>query len=251
MAQNNRPKMIVGTTPRGVFKYPKLNEPDYGSKDYPVPNGQFVVRLILREADPKTQAFIKKMEAEQAKAKAVAEEKFKAMKVANKQKLKAANGDEGIKANPLYTVIYDEETEQPTGDIEFKFSMPYKVEIKKGPKAGKVLTFKPVMVDARGLPIAAGKLPPIWGGTEGIVSFEYQDGGYFIEGSGLYGVKMRLLGVQILNLVSGGERNAASLGFKQEEGDFDASALPDREDDADEDGSEDSSEDSDGQPEDF
>lgn len=234
MAQNNRPKMIVATSPKGVFVFPKLNEPDYGSKDYPVPLGQYVVRLRVEKSDPKVQAFLTKVEAVLAEAKAAAEAKFKDMKVANKQKLKAANGDTGLKANPLFTEIYDEETEQPTGEIEFKFQLPAKVEIKKGPRAGKVMTFKPIIADARGLPIPANKLPPIWGGTVGIVSFEFQEGGYFIEGSGLYGVKMRLLGVQIIDLKSGGERSAQSLGFKQEEG-FSSDDLAEREDDTTED----------------
>jgi len=239
MAQkNNRPKMIVKTTPKGVFVFPKLNEPDYGSKDYPVPAGQYVTRLRVQKSDPKVQAFIGEMSEVLGRAREAAEAKLKEMKVPARKKLEAANGGNGLKANPLFTEIYDEETEEPTGEIEFKFQMPATVEIKKGPKAGKKLTFKPIIVDARGLPIPASKLPPIWGGTVGIVSFEYAEDGYFVEGSGLYGVKMRLLGVQILELRSGGERSAASLGFTQQDG-LSADDLEDREDTTEDDTDED------------
>lgn len=248
--QNNRPKMIVKTSPKGVFVFPKLNEPDYGSRDYPVPAGQYVTRVRVQQNDPKVQAFIASMTKVLEEAEATALAKLKEMKVAARQKLIAANGGNGLKANPLFTVIYDEETEEPTGEIEFKFQMPATVEIKKGPKAGKKLTFKPIIADARGLPIPASKLPPIWGGTVGIVSFEYPEGGYFIEGSGLYGVKMRLLGVQILELKSGGERSAQSLGFTQQEG-LSADDLEDREDKTNEDEDTDTDAETDSAPQDF
>lgn len=235
--KNNRPKMIVATSPKGVFVFPKLNEPDYGSKDYPVPLGQYVVRLRVSKDDPKVQAFIAKMEKVLEQARATAEEKLGEMKVAARKKLEAANGGNPLKANPLFTEIYDEETEEPTGEIEFKFQMPAKVEIKKGPKAGRTMTFAPVIVDARGIAIPSNKLPAIWGGTEGIVSFEYVEGGYFIEGSGLYGVKMRLLGVQIITLKSGGGRSSSDLGFTQQEG-FSGDDLAESDDEENEDSNE-------------
>lgn len=231
MAKNNRPKMIVATSPKGVFVFPKLNEPDYGSKEFPVPNGQYKVVVRVLKADPKVAAFLAKMEKALDAVKAVAAEKVKALPVKTRKALEAANGPGMLKFNPLYSVIYDEETEEETGEIEFKFQMPAKVVTKaRDGRPSKTLTFKPIIADARGLPIPASKLPPIWGGTEGIVSFEYAEDGYFIEGSGLVGLKMRMLGVQIIDLKSGGERSAQSLGFKQEEG-FSSDDLAEREDD--------------------
>jgi hypothetical protein len=220
MAQKiKRPVNIVATSPKGTFVFPKLNEPDYGSRDYPVPNGQYVVRLRVLKSDPKVQAFIAKLEGVLAKVEQTARAKFAELKVKTRKELQEKNGESGIKANKLFSEIYDEETEEPTGEIEFKFQMPAKVITKpRDGKPSRTLTFKPIIVDARGLPIPDSKLPPIWGGTEGIVSFEYQEDGYFVEGSGMYGVKLRLLGTQILTLRSGGERNAASLGFTQQEG---------------------------------
>lgn len=238
-----RPKMIVATSPKGTFVYPKLNEPDYGSKEYPVVNGQYQVRLRVTKTDPKVQAFLAKMEAALEAVKASASARVKELPVKTRKQLEAANGASMLKVNPLFSVIYDEETEEETGEIEFKFQMPAKVVTKpRDGKPSKTLTFKPIIADARGLPIPANKLPPIWGGTVGIVSFEYAEDGYFIEGSGLVGLKMRMLGVQIIDLKSGGERSASSLGFKQEEG-FSSDDLAEK----DEDESEDSDEETDGE----
>ena len=39
------------TTPPGKFCWPKLNEADYGSADFPVPDGQFVVNLEFNPND--------------------------------------------------------------------------------------------------------------------------------------------------------------------------------------------------------
>jgi hypothetical protein len=232
MAQKfKRPKMIVATSPRGTFVYPKLNEPDYGSKEYPVVNGQYAVRLRVQKDDPKVKAFIAKMEAALETVKETAAARVKELPVKTRKQLEAANGPSMLKINPLFSVIYDEETEEETGEIEFKFQMPAKVITKpRDGKPSKTLTFKPIIADARGLPIPANKLPPIWGGTEGIVSFEFAEDGYFIEGSGLVGVKMRMLGVQILVLKSGGERSASSLGFTQQDG-FSSDDLAEKDED--------------------
>jgi hypothetical protein len=62
------------------------------------------------------------------------------------------------------------------------------------------------------------KPPQIWGGTLGCISFEVEEGGYFIPGTGLAGLSLKLAGVQILELVSGGGRDAKSLGFGSVDG---------------------------------
>jgi hypothetical protein len=62
----------------------------------------------------------------------------------------------------------------------------------------------------------AGKLPNIWGGSEGKVSFAVSS--YFIPGTAAAGLKLMLNGVQIIDLVSNGSRSADSHGFGEEEG---------------------------------
>lgn len=211
-------RMSTATSFKGVFVFPKLNAPDFGSKDYPVHDGQYVVRLKGEKSDPAVASWIKQVEAELAKAETAAKERFAALKVAQRKALQDANGPAGIKANPVYKVLYDEETEEETGEIEVKFQMPAKITIKNGPRKGQVMTFKPIIVDARGIAIPQSKLPQIDGGSTGIISYEFVPGGYFVEGSGRYGVKLRMVAVQLLSVKTFGERTAASLGFTAQEG---------------------------------
>jgi hypothetical protein len=211
------------TSPVGTFKYPKLTEPDYGTKEYPNPDGSFSVKLVMDADAPETKAFIAALQPHYEEAMAAAQEAFKALPIASRKKL------EKVTQNPLFTEIYDKETEQPTGQIEFSIKMKHKVTIKKGPKAGKVLTFFPTVFDALGNRMT--KLPAIWGGTRGRVSFEVFP--YFVASSAQGGLGLRMLGVQIIELVQGGARSAESLGFGAVEGGYsysEADAAPAAED---------------------
>lgn len=203
--KRNYPKF---TSPRLVLKFPKLNEPDYGSKDYPKPDGEYSTKGIAQASDPAIQAFIAKLNPAYQEAIAAAEKEFKALKVETRKKLGQ------VTVNDLFTTLYDQETEQPTGEIEFKFAMKAGGIIKKGPKTGKSWSRKPDLFDAKGLPMRA--CPAIWGGTVARISFEASP--YFIPGSGAAGLKLGLMAVQIIDLVSAGQRTASSHGFEQEDG---------------------------------
>ena len=224
MADAKRKAYPKFVTPKGAFKFPKLNEPDFGSKDYPKPDGEYSLKLIMQADDPATKAFIAKLQPAYEEATAEADRAFKDLKVETRKKLGK------VTMNGLFTTIYDQETEQPTGEIEFKFAMKASGELKKGPKAGQRWNRAPDIFDAKGLPLK--KAPSIWGGTIGKVSFEASP--YFIPGTGAGGLKLNLMGVQIIDLVSGGQRTAASHGFGEEEG-FTGSSV---EDTADEDNTE-------------
>lgn len=214
MANAKRPQAPKGTTFKGTFKWPKLSEPDYGSKDFPKPNGEFSLKLVGRVDDPDVQAFIAKWQPLHDEAIKRAEEAFKALKIDVRKKLGK------VTVNPLYTELYDEETEEPTGEVEFKFSMQYSGEYKSGPKQGKKWYRKPGIFDAKGNEMKP--TPSIWGGTKGRVAFEAgidKEGqpGYFIPGTGAAGLTLRLQAVRILDLVSEGQRDASSYGFGDEE----------------------------------
>lgn len=71
------------------------------------------------------------------------------------------------------------------------------------------------------------KVPDIWGGTEGKVSFEVAP--YFIPGTALAGIKLRLNAVQVIELRSGGNKSAGEYGFGEEEGGFDAESVAEQE----------------------
>ena len=218
MADIKKQKLPTFTTPKLVFKFPKLIEPDFGSTEYPKPDGEFSTKGVAKLSDPAVQAFLQKLTPLHAEAIEKAEEEFKKLKVETRKKLG------GVKVNDLFTTLYDQETEEETGEIEFKFSMKHRIEIKKGPSAGKVIIKYPALFDAKGKPIIVrdkkGKplpnAPQIWSGTEGKVSFEASP--YFIPGTGAAGLKLNLLAVQIIDLVSGGQRSASSYGFGEEDG---------------------------------
>lgn len=196
------------TSPIGIFAFPSLDEPSYGSDDYPDPDGSYKVNLVLDRADPATQDFLDKIEPHYKEALAAADEGFKQLSVGVRKKL------EKVTVNPLFTTIYDPETEKETGEIEFRVKMKASGTYKKGPKEGKKWERKPTIYDAdlNRMP----NVPPIWGGTKGRVRMSLSP--YFIGGSGLGGLKLQLVACQIIDLVQGGERSAGSLGFEKEDG---------------------------------
>ena len=205
---DKRPKLVKMVSPRLTFVFPKLTAPDYGTKDYPKPDGEYSTKGRMAADSPEAKAFIAKLQPHVDAAMADAEKQFKELKVETRKKLGS------VKWNDLYTVLYDQETEEPTGEIEFKFAMKASGERKKGPKSGSRWHRQPDIFDARGVPMK--KLPDIWSGTVGKVSFEISP--YFIPGTGVGGLKLALLGVQVIDLVSGGGRNASDHGFGEEEG---------------------------------
>jgi hypothetical protein len=214
MSKDKRIKAPSGVTFKGIFKWPKLNEPDYGTDEYPKPDGEFSLKLIGKIDDPDVQAFIAKWQPMHDAAIKTAEAEFKKLKVETRKKLK------NVTVNPLYTEIYDEETEQPTGEVEIKFAMRYSGTYKKGPKAGKKWYRRPDIFDARGNKMKPA--PSIWGGTVGRVAFEVglnkeMEPGYFIPATGAAGLTLRLQAVRVIELVSAGSKDASAYGFDDEE----------------------------------
>lgn len=199
---NKKPKNPEFVSPRGIFRYPKLNEPDYGTESFPKPDGEYSVRLILSEAE--AQPLVDKLQPLLDAAVEEGKEKFKELPVATRKKLK------DITVNDLYQIEYDQETEEATGNVIFKFAM----KASGVTKDKKPWSRKPVIFDAKGKKLT--KPEPIWGGTEGKVSFEVRP--YFIAGTGAVGLKLGLNAVQVIDLVSGGGRNAEGYGFGEEDG---------------------------------
>lgn len=200
---NKKQKNPEFTSPRGVFVFPKLNDPDYGNEKFPKPDGEFSVQLRLSVAD--AEAFVEaKLKAPLEAAIASAREEFDKLPVGTRKKLK------DITENELFRIEYDKETEEETGYVLFKFAMKASGKT----KAGKAWSRKPVIFDAKGKPLT--KAPSIWGGTEGKVSFEARP--YFIPGTGTAGLKLALNAVQVIDLKSGGGRDAGGYGFGEEDG---------------------------------
>lgn len=189
-------------SPKAPFRYPKLNNPDYGTNDYPIEGGQWSVQIILPVEEAKV--LIDKLQPLHDKAVEEGQIKFDQLGVAQRKKL----GD--LKVQSFFTEEYDKETEEPTGNVIFKFKMKASGKDKK---TGKPWSRKPTIFDAKGQPMKS--IPEIWGGTTGKVSFEASP--YFIVGQGMAGISLNLNAVQIIELRSGGG-NAESYGFGEEEG---------------------------------
>ena len=206
---DDKPKRIMLVSPRGRFNWPRLNAPDYGSKEYPNPDGSYRVDLILDAKAPETKKFIAALTPHYDTALEEAKQKFAGLSKATRTKLKA------VTENPLFTEVFDKETEEPTGEIMFRFKMAASGERKKGPKAGTRWERKPTIFDSKGNRMV--KVPDIWSGSEGRISFEVRP--YFIPGTAAAGLSFGLEAVKLLALVSGGERSAEGYGFGDDDGD--------------------------------
>lgn len=205
---------IEKNAPLAVFKFPKLVEPDYGTRDYPKPEGEFTTKLVWNETDPNFIAFRDMMSEYEEAAEEAAQAAFNALKKPQRDKLGSPT------KNPVFTPIYDDQ-DNPTGEVEMKVSMKASGVVKKGPRAGKKWSRKPQLFDALGRPIK-GQIE-VWGGTEGIIAFSFDPEGYFIPATGAYGIKLQLEAAQIVTLRAGGEKDASAYGFGAQEGGFDAS----------------------------
>ena len=202
-------------TPKCTWKFPKIDKPDYGNKKFPKPKGEYSVQAEMDASAASTKKFLEPLEALHREAVEAARVEFKELKVESRKKLEKNNGKGGIQINDLFSTLYDQETEKPTGKIGFKFAMPASGEYEKNGEKVK-WTAKPRIFDATGKPIT--KVPEVWGGTEGIVAFSARP--YFIPGTGAAGLKLKLLAAQITKLVQGGGRDAAGYGFGSEEGGY-------------------------------
>lgn len=204
MTDKNQKRVRVKlVSPKATFRYPKLNEPDYGTDDYPIEGGAYSVQLVLPAEDAKV--LIDQLQPHYEKAIAEGQEKFDQLPVAQRKKHGA------LKEQMFYTEEFDKETEEPTGNVIFKFKMKASGKDKK---TGKPWSRKPTIFDAKGKPM--NPVPSIWGGTTGKVSLEV--GGYFVQGQVMAGISLSLNAVQIIDLRSGGGGDAASHGFGEEEG---------------------------------
>lgn len=209
-ANNKRRRDPQFTTPIGTFQYPSLDAPSYGTDKFPKPEGVYRANLILPANDAAVKKFIADLKPHHDEAMAAAQDAFAQLPVASRRKLGS------VSTHPLYEVEYDKETEQPTGNIVFRFKLTASGVYKKGPKAGEKWSARPALFDARGNKM--NNPPAIWGGTKGRVSFSA--GPMFVSATGLGGLSYRLIGAQIIDLVTKGDRSAESLGFGAVDGGY-------------------------------
>lgn len=200
------------TSPVGTFKYPSLTEPDYGSDDYPDTDGSYKTNLVMPEDSPEAAEMLAKLTPEWEAAKAAAQVEYDGLKQKQKDAL-AAKDIHGPVMNQLFSKVYDRDTDEPTGEIEFKFKRKASGKRKKDDSVWHAP--RPAVYDAK-LQLFPREVP-IWGGTRGKISFEVSP--YFIPGIGAAGISLKLVGAQVLDLVTrGGAASADSMGFGEEQG---------------------------------
>jgi len=183
--------------------YPALSRPDFGNEEFPKPDGEFKVSLIVpaEEAQP----LIDKLMPVWQEAIAEGEKKFAELDVKQRKKLGS------LKEQPFFEPEYDKETEEETGNVILKFKTKYKITDKK---TQEVRYNRVWLFDAKGKPLLTGT--SIYGGTVGKIAFQTND--YFVAGQGMAGISLRLSAAQIIDLVGPGARSASSYGFGEEEG---------------------------------
>lgn len=204
MAKAQKEQKLKGVTPEGVFKFPNVVEPDYGTDEYPTPEGEYNVRLVLDQGP--ANKLLETVQPELDRAIEEAEEKFKKLPVATRKKLKA------VTVNDLLTEVFDPDTEEPTGQYEVKLKTKASGVSQK---TGKPWTRKLPLFDAKRNPLTGDDLQ-VWGGTIGKLA--YTANPYFIPATGVAGVSLYLDAVQIKELSNGTEKSASGFGFDEEEG---------------------------------
>lgn len=187
MPEQKKPTYHI--TPAGIAQYPRLTKPDTKFKV----DGEYKVTLILpgAEAQPLIELIDAAMAESLVKARKDNPAKAKTIKAATDKPYKAETDDEG----------------NETGNYKFNFKMAAKVTSKK---SGNSWEQKPSLFDAKLKPLAN---PKIGGGSTIKVKFEMYQFYTALVGAG---VSLRLLAVQIIDLVEY-SRNEAE-GFGEEEG---------------------------------
>ena len=201
------------TSPAGKALYPKLQVPDTKFK----PEGEYSVKLLLSEAEAarileqceaaQEEAFQKKFEEEQAK----------------KPKMKAEKIAAEIKRAPLPVKPH---TDPETGDETGEWTAFFKTKASGVSKKGEKWERKFALFDAKAQGIS-GKLAPIWSGSVLKVSYSVDP---FCTAIGA-GCTLRIQAVQILQLKSGGARDAGEYGFGAEDDGYSYSPADDAYDD--------------------
>lgn len=197
-------------TPKGVVAWASIDQPDFEYKD----EGEFHIRVRF---EPDALADI------EVQARELLEEAFAAKTEELKREKKGAILRKlHMKEDIFPEELTRDEAAEPTGFVLIRAGMKHRIEIKNGPRAGQTFEKFPDVFDAKGKRLK--KRPKIGSGSEVKISIRLME--YFIAKDGEMGIKFELEAVQIIKLVQGGSRDAASYGFGEEEGDSLADDSP-------------------------
>ncbi len=200
MADKKRPPLDKYNTPVGVARYPHLNSPDTRFDD----PGIYKCDIILPVEDGAVQELITYLTG-------IRDKRFKA------EKEDAKKGKKFVKADIFELEIDD------AGDETGNLILKTKLNSVGKDKSGKTWTNEPRLFDSEGNPIPSET--QIWSGTRliiaGTVNPYAMTNTVIVEKKGKQtkkkitsvGVSLKCKGVQVLELVTGGDATAESFGF--------------------------------------
>jgi len=188
---SDKKKYVRGTSPKGTAAWPRLTEPDRTFD----PNGTYSVNLRLSAEE--AEAFVSQID--KAHSAQVAE-------VIKELKGKGKPGKVKESDKP-YKMVFDEDGNE-TGEVEFKF----KLKAMAGGK-DKQWAQKPRLFDAKGKPLPAD----VKVGSGSTIRVGYELFPYYVPSVGS-GVSLRVLAVQVLELVEFSGGNFKDFGFNEEDG---------------------------------
>lgn len=173
----------------GKAMWAKVFEPDTKFN----PAGDYSINLQMTEADAAPMC---------EKLEGIIQETFnKAVK--EKPQLKNT-----LTTQDVMQPVYDRETGDPTGDVEFKFKLKAKIQKKDGTWYEQ----EPVVLDSKKTPLNGDTL--IGNGSRVKVAFEPIP--YIMQSTKKVGTSLRLKAVQVIDLVEYG--NSAASVFDEEDG---------------------------------
>lgn len=228
---DKRPSYAKFLTPAGIAQWPALTKPDTKFDD----DGVYKTNMIFEDT-PEIRKLVATLEgirdANFKEATAEMKQAIKDAPPAKQKKLKKSLADLEV------VEVYEEELDdagEETGRLILKFKLNAVVR----PKGKDAFKQAPNLFDTSKPPVPLKGVDP-WSGSTLKIAGEVIP--YVMASTGQAGVSLRLKGVQVINLVSGGGKDAAAYGFGAEDGgfqqeadagsdDFDADSGDDGEDD--------------------
>jgi len=205
-------------SPKGYALFANLNEADTKFDN----NGVYKITLKVHQSDPKVQDFIEKINTLVNASYDEAVEKLPPKKARE------------LKCQYPYKWEEDEDTGEYTGYVMFNFKRKASGET----KAGKAWSLPCIPIyDTKKRQVE----PNI--GNNSIVKIAYSTYNYHVAAQSMAGITLKLMGVQLIDLVPGGVMTADDLGFDEEEDGYvggsedtsedtaDTASYPDDEDD--------------------
>jgi hypothetical protein len=194
-------KIVRIVTPKGTAKYCYVNTPMTKFD----PDGVYKTDLVIPSADCVGLCVELDTMADEAYKEACDNAKTPLIK-------------RGITRQAPYAEEFDESGEVPTGNIVFKFKTKAKVTSKEG----REYNFTPQIFDAQGKAVDIAKVM-VYGGST--IKVNFTPTSYYVPGTKMAGVSLKLNAIQIIELVSGGSRQASDYGFDEEDG-YTSSSAP-------------------------